>query len=216
MAGQAQPLRHRLRSATAQADQESGQRQQPVAVGLPGRGRYRAPGARADIGEVVVRPGDRAAVEVEPESKLGEQPDLPPHVGLGPDVAAQQAEQRQQPIEQRRVRLVLRQGSLGQRAGGGQGRESQRIIEKGGGIALHHLQRQGAEMLGQARAPARRHQRAGLQRRPGPAGPPAHHHAGVPPVVPRQQGDDRRGLAMRPRRQHDALIGPFHASASSQ
>src|SRR3546814_2723536 len=61
----------------AAADQEPGQRQQPVTVRLSRRERDGAAGARADIGEVVVPAGDGAAVEVETVTEVGQNPDLP-------------------------------------------------------------------------------------------------------------------------------------------
>src|SRR3546814_11263489 len=70
----------------AAADQEPGQRQQPVTVRLSRRERDGAAGARADIGEVVVPAGDGAAVEVETVTAVGQNPHLPTPIGAAPQV----------------------------------------------------------------------------------------------------------------------------------
>src|SRR3546814_5293826 len=90
-AGQRQPPEQVVGIAAAgpraAADQEPGQRQQPVTVRLSRRERDGAAGARADIGEVVVPAGDGAAVEVETVTEVGQNPDLPTHIGGDPQVA---------------------------------------------------------------------------------------------------------------------------------
>src|SRR3546814_14342572 len=91
----------------AAADQEPGQRQQPVTVRLSRRERDGAAGARADIGEVVVPAGDGAAVAVETVTEVGQNPAPPTPIAGDPPVTApgepHPVEQGRQPVLSPRI-----------------------------------------------------------------------------------------------------------------
>ena len=103
---------------------KAGQGQQPIVPGRAGRERDRAAGARADVGQAVVGPGECADLQVQAEAQLGQQPQLPADIGFAEEGAVQGREPRPEAIEHRRVGLALGQGRFGHGTGRGEGRQA--------------------------------------------------------------------------------------------
>src|SRR5262249_2354272 len=83
--------------------------------------------------------------------------------------------------------------------------EAQRLVHDRGGGGAGDLPRVAAEMVGQAAAPLRRHQRARRQRR---APPLAVDDAEMAAMLTGQQPRDQRRLAMRAGGQDEAGVAP--------
>ena len=77
--------------------------------------------------------------------------------------------------------------------------------------SVHGLGAEIAEMLMEPRPPGERERVAGLQDRPEPPRAPALDEAQMPPVPGGQDLQDHVGLAVPPRADDDAFLGPFHA-----
>ena len=76
------------------------------------------------------------------------------------------------------------------------------------------LDRVVAEMLVEPRPPDHAHRVAGLQHRPQPRAAAAAHQAEMAAVLARHHLEDGVGLAVAPRAEHDAFVGPFHDAES--
>jgi len=195
--------------------EECGKRQQLVPVGLAGRGRDGAPGARRDVDQGIVGARRGAAFEIESEAQLGEQRQLPAHIERRPDTRiVEEAEDEQRDLVEIGMGIALGQqaGEAGQR---GQPGEGQRAVHRTRRVAVAQFERHVAEAFGEAPLPARIHVIAGLKHRTVLARAPAVHEADVATVRAREQLDHRRRLAVRSHREHDCLVLPVHRRAIS-
>jgi hypothetical protein len=114
-----------------------------------------------------------------------------------------------QRLEQLGMRLALGHHDRADGAGRLQDGKAGLIVEQRGAEAARGFDRERAEMLGQPRAPLNCQQGSRLKRA---SQLRSMYEAGMPAVLARQQGCHGTGLAMRPGRQHDALVTPFHVS----
>ena len=122
-------------------------------------------------------------------------------------------EHRGEMIVHLRMRIALRQQPAQRR----QMRDAIDHMRRGklrGAVQAQRLDRVMPEMLVEARAPDHPHGVAGLQQRAKPRAAAAANEAEMAAVIARHHLDDGVGLAVAPRAQHDAVIGPFHGLKS--
>ena len=99
------------------ADQELGQAEKPVAPQRPGCGGDGTTRARRYVGKIAGRPGRRTRSEIQPETELRQQLNLPTDIAGGPSgVGFDRREQLGQRVVEGRHRLALRQRRFGHRA----------------------------------------------------------------------------------------------------
>ena len=108
------------------------------------------------------------------------------------------------------MRIALRQQPA-QRPQMGDAVDHMRRGKLRGAMQVQRLDRVMPEMLVKARPPDHAHGVARLQQRAKPCAATAAHQTEMAAVVARHHLDDGAGLAVAPRPQHDAVIGPFHA-----
>ena len=84
------------------------------------------------------------------------------------------------------------------------------IIEPRRGMAHQQIERVVAELLRQPRAPFRLDAIARLQYRRGAAPLPTRNQSGMTALRRCQQRHHRGIFAVRPRREHNSFVGPFH------
>ena len=110
-----------------------------------------------------------------------------------------------------RVRIALRQQPA-QRPQMGDAVNHMRRGQLRCAMQVQRLDRVMPKMLVEARPPDHAHGVAGLQQRAKPRAAAAANQAEMAAVIARHHFDDGAGLAVAPRSQHYAVIGPFHAS----
>ena len=113
-----------------------------------------------------------------------------------------------------RVRIALRQQPA-QRREMGDAIDHMRRRKLRGAMQAQRLDRVIAEMLVEPRPPDHPQGVAGLQHRAQPRAAAAANQAEMAAVIARHHLDDGVGLAVAPRAQHDAVIGPFHGASLS-
>ena len=122
-------------------------------------------------------------------------------------------EHRGEMVVHLRVRIALRQQPAQRR----QMRDAVDHVRRGqlrGAVQAQRLDRVMPEMLVEPRAPDHAHRVAGLQHRAQPRAAAAAHQAEMAAVLARHHLEDGIGLAVTPRPQHDAFVGPFHGLKS--
>lgn len=108
------------------------------------------------------------------------------------------------------MRLAFRQGHHGQGAGGIEPGQRRPILHHRPGTEMIGLDLEGAEMLGEPRAPGHGNLVARLQDGTHRLRTRALDQAGMPALALGQDFYDRARLSMRPHGEHDALVTPFH------
>jgi hypothetical protein len=192
-------------------EQEAGQGEQPVLVGLAGVAADRAAGAGADVDEVVHGAGGGAAGEVEPEAQVLEQAGLEAHEDRGPDLRVQEgAAEGLEGEEGARMWLPLRKRAGRHGGGGGHPRQRQWIVEERCRPLTLGLKDRRAQLFGDAGAVADEAAHAGLQVRPHALGGAAGDVGGVAAVAGGEQVHDRPALAVGAGREHEGVVGEFH------
>ena len=192
-------------------EQEPGQGQQAVLVGLSGVAADSAAGAGADVDQVVEAAGGGALAEVEAEAQLLEQPRLEADEDRRPDLGHEERRaERLEGEEGPRMWLPLRKraGSHGRR--GGNPRERQWIIEERCRPLTLGLQGRRAQLFADPGPIADEAARAGLEIGPHALGAAAGHMGGIAAMLAGEQLHDRPGLAEGAGREHEGVVGEFH------
>lgn len=192
-------------------EQEGGQRQEPILVGFARLAADGAPGARADVDEVVDGPGGGAPGEVEPEAEVLQQARLEAHEHGGPDLRMEQRPaERLEGEEGPRMWLPLRKRPGGHGRRGGHPRQRQWIVEERCRPLTLGLKDRRAQLFGDAGPVADQGAGAGLHVWPH-APRIATGDVGDPTAVPGgEQFDDGAGLAVGAGREHEGVVGEFH------
>lgn len=191
--------------------QEAGQREQAILVGLTGLTADGATGAGADVDQVVEHAGGGAAREVEAKAQVLEQPRLEAHEHGRPDLGNLEGRaQRLEGEEGPRMWLALRKrpGRDGGRRG--QPRQRQWIIEERCRPLTLGLQGRRAQLFGDAGPIADEAARTGLEIGPQALGGPAGHVGGIAAVLGGEQLDDGPALAEGAGREDEGVVGEFH------
>lgn len=192
-------------------EQEGRQAKEPVLVRFAGVAAYRAPGAGADVHQVVHGAGGGALGQVEAETQLLQQAGLEAHEDGGPDLrVGEGGGERLEGEVGPRVRLALRQCAGGDGGGGGDPGEREGVVEVLRWPLPHRLQARRAELPLDAGAEGDHRPGAGLEEGPEAAGAPAGHVGGVLAVGRGEQLDDRARLAMGAGGQHEGVVDEFH------
>ena len=123
-------------------------------------------------------------------------------------------EHRGEMVVHLRVRIALRQQPA-QRRKMGHAIDHMRGGKLRGAMQMQRLDRVMPEMLVEPRAPDHAHGVARLQQRAQPRAAAAANEAEMAAVLARHHFEDGVGLAVPPRAQHDAVIGPFHEPSLS-
>ncbi len=131
-------------------------------------------------------------------------------------VALERRQQGQEAVVAGGMGFALRQGALGDRRRGGQGRQAVGIVHQARRMTRLQLAGIAAQVIGEPRPPGGRDPIAGLQHAARPAPLAAAHQAGMTAVHTGQELHHRGRFAVRPRAQHDALVLPFHGSKLHQ
>ena len=197
--------------ARLRREYEPGQGQQPVLVGLAGLAADGAPGARADIDQVVDGAGGGAFAEIEAEAQVLQQPGLEAHEDGRPDVGI--GEGGREGLERQEgagMWIPLRKRAGGDGGGGGDSGQGQGVVEQGGGPLPHRLQSRRAKLFGDPGAVSNRGAGADLEVRPDPPRGAAGHMGGVAAVAGGEQVHDRPGLAVGAGREHEGVVYEFH------
>lgn len=199
------------RKAGLGGEQEGRERQEPVHVGLAGLAADRAPGARADVDEVVDGARGRALGEVEAEAQVLQEARLEAHEDRRPDIRVREGlAQGFEGEESPWMWLALGERPGGHGGGGGEPREGQRIVEQGRGPLAHGLEAGRAELFGHPGAVAGGHPAAGLEHGLQPPRGAAGDVGGVAAMTGREQIDDGAGLPEGPRGEHEGVVDEFH------
>jgi len=197
-------------------EQEAGERQELVAIGLAGPAADGAPGAGADPDQIVHLAGGGAFGEIEAEPQVGQKARLEAHEDRGPDLGMDEGlAQGLEGQEGAGMGLALGQraghdGGRGGDAGQGQGIVEQRRRPGAKGPRAGRLKAGRAQLLADPGAIARLDPGAGLQDGLHPAGISPGHMSGPAAVVSGQQVDDGAALAVGPGGQNVGLVAEFH------
>jgi len=192
-------------------EQEAGEREQPVLVGLAGVTADGPPGAGADIDQVIDGAGGGAAGEVEPEPQVLQQARLEADEDRGPDLGDLEGRaQRLEGEEGPRMWLPLRKrpGRDGGRRG--QPRQRQWVIEERCRPLTLGLQGRRAQLFGDAGPIADEAARTGLEMGSKALGAAAGDVGGIAAMLAGEQLHDRPALAEGAGGQHEGVVGEFH------
>lgn len=192
-------------------EQEAGQHEQPVFVGLASVAADGAAGAGTDVDQVVDAAGGGAPGQVEAEAQLLEQARLEADEHRRPDLGMQErGAERLEGEEGPGMWLPLRKraGSHGRR--GGHSRQRQWIIEERCRPLTLGLQGRRAQLFADAGPIADEAARTGLEIGPHALGGAPGHMGGVAAMAGGEQLHDRPALAEGAGGEHEGVVGEFH------
>lgn len=200
------------RQARLRREEEARKGQQAVLETLARFAAHSPSGAWTDIDEVVDDAGGGAFAEIEAEAQLLQEAGLEAHEDGRPDLGGGEGgAQRLEGQEGPGVWLPLRQGARGDRRGGGDARERQRILEERSWTFAHGLQAGAAQLALGAGPEAHDPAGAGLQQGLEASRVPAGDMGGVLAVPGGQELDDGAALAVGAGGEHEGVILEFHA-----
>lgn len=192
-------------------EQEAGQSQQAVLVGLSGVAADGAAGAGTDVDQVVETAGGGALAEVEAEAQVLEQTRLEADEHRRPDLGHEERPaERLEGEEGPRMWLPLRKRASSHGRRGGHPRERQWIIEERCRPLTLGLKGRRAQLFADPGPIADEAARAGLEVGPHALGRAAGDMGGIAAMLAGEQLHDRSGLSEGAGREHEGVVGEFH------